>query len=129
MCCMIINPDDLDDNQCLLFSKKLQISIPIDTIAPMHPNMEMRLTINLDEDLYRMAKSFAITQDCSISAAVNQLLRRLNEDPEHPPTGTKNHHSLNSVTGLPVVESKTVIHDADVNRMEESESLQIGYHD
>ena len=36
----------------------------------------VRLTINLDEDLYRMAKSMAIAEDCSISAAVNKLLHR-----------------------------------------------------
>jgi len=113
----------------VLFSKNLQKSFIIDTIAPMHQNIGMRLTINLDEDLYRMAKSFAIAQDCSISAAVNQLLRRLNEDPGHSVTGTKNQPSLSSVTGFPVVECKSVIDDADVYQMEESESLQIGYHD
>jgi Arc/MetJ family transcription regulator len=36
----------------------------------------MRLTINLDDRLYAVAKSLARTEDCSISAAVNNLLRR-----------------------------------------------------
>ena len=35
----------------------------------------MRLTINLEPDLYAVAVSLAKAEDCSISAAVNQLLR------------------------------------------------------
>jgi hypothetical protein len=37
----------------------------------------MRLTINLDDDVYRMARAYAAAEDCSLSAAVNRLLRRL----------------------------------------------------
>ena len=36
----------------------------------------MRLTVNLEPDLYAVAVSFAKAEDCSISAAVNRLLRR-----------------------------------------------------
>ena len=36
----------------------------------------MRLTVNLDADLYAVAVSLAKAEDCSISAAVNRLLRR-----------------------------------------------------
>jgi hypothetical protein len=36
----------------------------------------MRLTINLEDDLYALARTIAKTEDCSISAAVNGLLRR-----------------------------------------------------
>jgi hypothetical protein len=36
----------------------------------------MRLTVNLEPDLYAVAKSLAKSEDCSISAAVNHLLRR-----------------------------------------------------
>ena len=36
----------------------------------------MRLTVNLDSDLYALTKSLAKSEDCSISAAVNRLLRR-----------------------------------------------------
>ena len=36
----------------------------------------MRLTVNLESDLYAVAKSLAKAEDCSISAAVNRLLRR-----------------------------------------------------
>ncbi len=35
----------------------------------------MRLTVNLDPDLYAVAVSLAKAEDCSISAAVNRLLR------------------------------------------------------
>ena len=36
----------------------------------------MRLTVNLENDLYALAKSLAKAEDCTISAAVNRLLRR-----------------------------------------------------
>ena len=36
----------------------------------------MRLTVNLEPDLYAVAKSLAKADDCSISDAVNHLLRR-----------------------------------------------------
>ena len=36
----------------------------------------MRLTVNLEPDLYTLAKSLAKAEDCTISAAVNRLLRR-----------------------------------------------------
>lgn len=36
----------------------------------------MRLTINLEPDLYAVAVALARADDCSISAAVNRLLRR-----------------------------------------------------
>ena len=36
----------------------------------------MRLTVNLEPDLYAVAKSLARAEDCTISAAVNRLLRR-----------------------------------------------------
>jgi hypothetical protein len=36
----------------------------------------MRLTINLDDEIYAVAKSLARAEDSSISAAVNRLIRR-----------------------------------------------------
>jgi len=36
----------------------------------------MRLTVNLDSDLYALAKSLAKAEDCTVSAAINRLLRR-----------------------------------------------------
>ena len=48
----------------------------LDTNAPLHQTMSMRLTVNLDSDLYALAKSLAKAEDCTISAAVNRLLSR-----------------------------------------------------
>ena len=36
----------------------------------------MRLTVNLEPDLYALAKSLSKAEDCTISAAINRLLRR-----------------------------------------------------
>lgn len=36
----------------------------------------MRLSISLDDDLYAVARSLAKAEDCSISAAINKLVRR-----------------------------------------------------
>ena len=36
----------------------------------------MRLTVNLEPELYAMAKSLAQAEDCSMSAAINRLLHR-----------------------------------------------------
>lgn len=44
----------------------------------------MRLTVNLEPDLYALAKSLAKAEECSISAAVNKLLRRSLSSPGMP---------------------------------------------
>ena len=41
----------------------------------------MRLSIQLNDDLYRMARSLAAAEDCSISAAVNKLIRHALDAP------------------------------------------------
>jgi predicted DNA-binding ribbon-helix-helix protein len=46
----------------------------------------MRLTVNLENDLYAVAKSLAKAEDCTISAAVNRLLRRSLSKSERDPT-------------------------------------------
>ena len=54
-------------------------AVGCDCLTPMHhcTRMErMRLTVNLEPDLYALAKSLAKAEDCNISAAVNRLLRR-----------------------------------------------------
>ena len=48
----------------------------LDTTAPLHHTDAVRLTVNLDPDLYAVAVSLAKAEDCSISTAVNRLLRR-----------------------------------------------------
>lgn len=54
----------------------------------------MRLTINLDGDLYAVAKSLARESDSSLSAAVNLLLRRALDHPSAP--------GLDGQEGVPV---------------------------
>lgn len=36
----------------------------------------MRLSVNLEPDLYAVAKSLAKSEDCSLSSALNRLVRR-----------------------------------------------------
>lgn len=48
----------------------------IDTSAPPHHSAPMRLTVNLDDELYGIARSLARAEDITISEAVNRLLRR-----------------------------------------------------
>lgn len=59
----------------------------------------MRLTINLDDDLYAMARSHAIATKTSISKAVGDLLRGRNDPQSRPPTPTNGTHPL---SGFPV---------------------------
>ena len=70
----------------------------------------MRLTVNLEADLYLTAKSLAIAQDCSISAAINQLLRRKLE-PTPIPKRRKN--------SFPVAPGRRRFTSEDVYRIEQ----------
>src|ERR1019366_8659460 len=54
----------------------LRVWLAVDTAAPLHHNIGMRLTVNLEADLYALARSLAREEDCTVSAAVNRLLRR-----------------------------------------------------
>ena len=62
----------------------------------------MRFTISLEEDLYRVAKSMAKTEDTSISKAVNRLIRKGLDSTQHPPTkkGKKGVVSTFPVSGV-----------------------------
>jgi hypothetical protein len=72
----------------------------------------VRLTINLQDDLYRMAKSMAIAENCSISVAVNKLLRR----------GILGKESIERPKrkGFPVVKGRRPFTSDDVYKIEES---------
>jgi len=75
----------------------------------------MRLTINLDEDLYALARSHAIASKTSISKAVGNLLRRriAAHSPAHD--GPLPDFSVDSVTLLPIVRGAgTLITNEDV---------------
>ena len=75
----------------------------------------MRMTVNLDEDLYLIAKGLSKEQDITISKAVNHLLRRSLE----PVPST----AVDSLE-LPIVKGRKPITSEDVYQAEE-EHLEI----
>jgi hypothetical protein len=76
----------------------------------------MRLTINLESDLYALAKSLAKAEDCSISAAVNRLLRRsLPNGKERP---GRNMRRPAKRSGFAISRGKTPITADTVRRLE-----------
>lgn len=96
----------------------------------------MRLTINLDDDLYAMARSHSISTKTSISKAVGDLLRRKTLENGHPasefPVSDSNFH-VDPVTLLPVVRGSGPLPNQQVLRMIDDDlvrPLQImGYSD
>lgn len=94
----------------------------IDTIAPLHHNGSMRLTINLEPELYAVAVSLAKAEDCSISAAVNRLVRRALP-------GAEPHQSdvvsrMRRRNGLLVCRGKEVITAETVQEIEDEDDLK-----
>ena len=74
----------------------------------------MRLTINLEDENYSVAKSMANEADCSISQAVNQLIRKaLEPQPFKKAPGKKPKKD-----DLPVVQGKKTFTSDDVYRIE-----------
>ncbi|OGQ11657.1 MAG: hypothetical protein A2138_09265 [Deltaproteobacteria bacterium RBG_16_71_12] len=70
----------------------------------------MRLTVNLRDDLYAVARSMARAESISISEAVNRLLQRALAEPRAAPRRSKN--------GLPVVRGRAPFGPDDVLRIE-----------
>ena len=68
----------------------------------------MRLSVNLEEDNYRLAKSLAREEDISISKAINRLLKR--QLPPLQASTTKE----STRSGLRVVSGKQTITSSDV---------------
>jgi hypothetical protein len=74
----------------------------------------MRLSVTLDDDLYAVAKALAKSEDCSIGAAINKLLRqRLN--PEYAVRPAK------LAKGFPTVDGDRLFTDEDVYRADYDE--------
>lgn len=67
----------------------------------------MRLTVNLEEDLYAVARSVAHAEDCSVSQAVNRLLRQRVEAAV----------SRRKDTGLPVSAGRRPIKATEVDKL------------
>ena len=73
----------------------------------------MRLSMSLHEDLYAAAKSLAKAQDLSLSAAVNQLIRRSLEP--RPATSLR---PSSDGTGLPAVPCTRLVTTDDLDRLD-----------
>jgi hypothetical protein len=88
----------------------------------------VRLTINLDEDLYAMARAHAIASKTSISKAISDLLRRRTAS-NRPPLipGGNDFVSLHPLSGFPViVGDRAPVTDRDIRQAEEEDDLRIG---
>ncbi len=72
----------------------------------------MRLTVNLADDTYAIAKSLAHEEGTTVSKAVNQLLRRALE----PANGQDGGNEWND--GLPVVKCRRTFTSEDVYRID-----------
>jgi len=97
----------------------------------------MRLTINLDDDLYAMARSHSIATKTSISKAVGDLLRRKTTPNVHPvsgfPVSTSNSPDIDPVTLLPIIHTTKRITAEDVRRADDEDLVRplqnMGYSD
>lgn len=77
----------------------------------------MRTTIDLPEDLHKIATSIARDQGTSLSETVAQLMRRgLGDGPSLTP-----YFSISPVTGLSVLHLGRVITSEDVRALEDDE--------
>ena len=76
----------------------------------------MRLTINMDDDLYAVAKALAQTRDLSISVAVNTLIRRAIEPAPIEPLPAP---IAADAGGWPVVRGKRVVTSEDVKALDD----------
>ena len=79
----------------------------------------MRLTINLEPDLYAVAVSLAKAEDCSISAAVNRLVRR--SLPGAQPGRGRSAHGMQRRNGLLVCDGREVVTAETIERLEEED--------
>lgn len=84
----------------------------------------MRLTINLDDDLYAMARAHAISSGMSISKAVGDLLRRRIEPPHVPATDEETTSYFDPVLGIQVSRGRGPLTNEDVARMIEDDDIR-----
>ena len=76
----------------------------------------MRLTINLDDELYAVAKSLAHESGVSASAAVNLLLRRALVQPSPASPRARRGSARAGKAGLPLVRCERAFTSDDVYR-------------
>lgn len=97
----------------------------------------MRLTINLDDDLYAMARSHAIATKTSISKAVGDLLRRKTSARIHADSelqvADSNFPEIDPETLLPIIYTTKKITAEDVRRADDEDLVRplqsMGYSD
>ena len=68
----------------------------------------MRLSVNLEEENYRLAKSLAREEDISISKAINRLLKRQLPTPQSSAPKEKTRSGFARVSGKQTVTSSDV---------------------
>ena len=81
----------------------------------------MRLTINLDDDLYAMARSHAIATKTSISKAVGDLLRRKTAAVQAPQTSSS---YFDPVLGIQVSRSEHRLTEEEIQRAMDDEDVR-----
>ncbi|MCF7674111.1 MAG: type II toxin-antitoxin system VapB family antitoxin [Akkermansiaceae bacterium] len=90
----------------------------------------MRLTINLDDDLYAMARTHALLQRTSISKAVGDLLRRRvsgGADTARTGAAPDADFRIDPETQLPVVRGRgTALTNEDVQQATEDDDIRHG---
>ena len=85
----------------------------------------MRLTVNLEDDLYRMAKAYAVSENISITQAINRWLGRVCRPTAPPGSQTPNAmRRTDPTTGLPVVRGKRPVSTDEVQRLEDVEDVR-----
>lgn len=86
----------------------------------------MRLTINLDDDLYAMARSHAIATKTSISKALGDLLRRKTVTIRAPAEDGSNASSyFDPLLGIHVSRSDKQLNEEDIQSALDDEDLRI----
>ena len=94
-----------------------------------HDAVVKRITISLEDELYRVAKAYAISEDISLSKAVTRLLRRGIEG-GRPAEGARTGEDLGPYryrdprTGIIVTKSGRTITEEDVQKALDDEDLR-----
>lgn len=84
----------------------------------MHHDALMRTTIDLPDNLHRIAMGFARHTGRSLSQAVAELMQR--GLAAHPSDVAQEPFTINDVTGLPVTRSQRLITADDVAAVEDT---------
>lgn len=85
----------------------------------------MRMTVNLSDEAYRIAKVYSVQKRISMSKAINELM----VSPDSPQEGQATSPSPGSIyihplTGLPVSKCHRPITMEDIKRSEEEDDLR-----